>query len=125
MTVKVLVFSAATEGATGLASLLAPSAVVQWLLGADLPGVGPVVVRCFGIALMALAIACWPRNLGAEPSMQGFRALVLYNVLIAGVLGYAGAALHVGGPLLWPAVTIHAVVALLLLNPRSTQPSAP
>jgi hypothetical protein len=123
VTARVLAFSTAAEGVTGLASLLAPSVVAQLLLGADLPGTGSVVVRCFGIALVALAIACWPGDSHAEPSLRGLRAMVLYNAMIAGVLGYAGAALHLGGPLLWPAVAIHAVVALLLIKPRSTQPS--
>jgi len=123
VTSRVLAFSSATEGATGVASLLAPSLVVQLLLGAELPGVGPLVVRCFGVALVALGIAVWPRDMETELSMQALRAMVVYNVMIAGLLGYAGAAAHVGGPLLWPAVVIHAVVAALLLKPRSAQPS--
>jgi len=123
VTSRVLAFSSATEGATGVASLLAPSLVVQLLLGAELPGVGPLVVRCFGVALVALGIASWPRGIEADPSMQALRAMVVYNVLIAGLLGYAGASAHLAGPLLWPAVVIHAVVAALLLKPRSTPPS--
>ena len=123
MTSRVLAFSSATEGATGVASLLAPSLVARLLLGAELPGVGPLVVRCFGVALVALGIAVWPGETETEPSMQALRGMVVYNVMIAGVLGYAGAALHLGGPLLWPAVTIHAVVAVLLIKPRSTLPS--
>jgi hypothetical protein len=55
--------------------------------------------------------------------MQALRGMVVYNVMIAGVLGYAGAALHLGGPLLWPAVAIHTVVAVLLIRPRSLPPS--
>ena len=124
MTGKVLGFSAATEGATGVASLLAPSLVVRLLLGTDLPGVGPLVVRCFGVALVSLAIASWPRWAETEPSMQAVRAMVVYNVMIAGLLGFAGAAAHLGGPALWPAVAIHALVAVLLVRPRSTAPSA-
>ena len=123
MTSRVLAFSTATEGATGVASLLAPSLVAQLLLGTDLPGAGPVVVRCFGVALVALGIAAWPRGTEAEPSRQALRAMVVYNAMIAGLLGYAGAALHLGGPLLWPAVAIHTVVAVLLIRPRSLPPS--
>lgn len=119
MTARVVAFSAATEGVTGVASLLAPSVVVQLLLGADLPGIGPVVVRCFGIALMALGIACWPGDTHTEPSMQGLRAMVFYNAMIAGFLGYAGAVAHLGGPLLWPAVVLHAIVAVLLVRPST------
>jgi hypothetical protein len=125
VTNKVLGFSAATEAATGVVAVIAPSFLAQMLLGAELPGVGPLVVRCFGIALVSLAIACWPGRADADPSMQPLRAMVVYNAMIAGCLGYAGTALQLGGPLLWPAVAIHAVVALLLLLPRSTQPSTP
>ena len=127
MTAKVVAFSSATEGVTGLASLLAPSVVTQLLLGTDLSGAGPLVVRCFGFALVAMAIACWPSDTRGEPSMQGVRALVLYNAMIAGLLGYAGAALHLGGPLLWPAVVVHAIVAVLLVaagRARGTATSA-
>ena len=124
MTGKVLGFSAATEGATGVASFLAPSLVVRLLLGVELPGAGLLVVRCFGVALVSLAIASWPGWADADPPMQAVRAMVVYNVLIAALLGYAGAAAHLGGPLLWPAVAIHAVVAILLVRPRSTAPSS-
>ena len=127
MTARVVAFSAATEGMTGLASLLVPSVVTRLLLGADLPGAGPLVVRCFGVALVAMAIACWPRDTHAEPPMQALRALVVYNAMIAALLGYAGAGLHLGGPLLWPAVVVHAIVAGLLVaagRARGTATSA-
>jgi hypothetical protein len=40
--------------------------------------------------------------------------MLVYNALIATYLAYLGTAGHLGGLLLWPAVALHAVVALLL-----------
>jgi hypothetical protein len=57
---RVLVLAAVSEAATGVALLLVPSWVGQWLFGADLTGVGITVARVTGIALIALGIACWP-----------------------------------------------------------------
>jgi len=45
----------------------------------------------------------------------GVRAMLIYNVLIAAYLGYLGTAGHPRGLFLWPAVGLHAVVALLLV----------
>ena len=42
------------------------------------------------------------------------RAMLIYNLVITIFLGFLGIAGHAHGRLLWPAVTIHAVVALLL-----------
>ena len=52
------------------------------------------------------------------PSRSGspaFRAMLVYNVLIALFLVYLFTVGHLGGVLLWPAVVLHAVVALLLV----------
>jgi len=120
---RVLVFTTSVEAATGLAALAAPALVGRLLLGVDFTGEAVVVARCFGIALVALSVGCRP---GGEPPaapLQAVRGMALYNAGIAICLGYAGAVLQLWGPLLWPAVAIHAVVALLLIRPRSTKPS--
>jgi len=57
---NLLVFTSLVEIGTGLALIVDPAIVVALLLGADLAGIGPAVGRCFGIALLALAVACWP-----------------------------------------------------------------
>ena len=109
---KVTAFSAAVEGATGLALIAAPVLVGQLLLGAELPSKGIVVARCFGIALLALTVAVWPG--GDNGGRSGARAMFLYNALIALYLMWLGVHWHMGGMLLWPAVALHAVVAVLL-----------
>ena len=54
-----LAVAAAAEAATGLAFLAAPSTVGRLLLGAEIGGAGVPAARVAGIALIALAIACW------------------------------------------------------------------
>jgi hypothetical protein len=55
-----LTFAAVAEAATGLALLIAPSLVVQLLLGEQLAGVAIPIARVAGMALIGLGIACWP-----------------------------------------------------------------
>ena len=47
--------------------------------------------------------------------MAAFRGMLTYNAAIAIYLGYLGVFEHLDGLLLWPAVLLHAIVALLLL----------
>ena len=92
-----------------------PAIVAALLVGEDLVGVGAVLGRCFGIALVALGLACWPRPQRAEDDSPAFRAMLTYNALIALYLGYLGTLGHLRGLLLWPAVVLHAVVTVLLV----------
>ena len=112
---KILAFAAIVEAGTGLAAMLSPAVVVEWLLGAEVSAVGTVLVRCFGIALLALGLACWPSGPGADRSSPAFRAMLTYNALIALYLAGLGIFERIGGWLLWPAVVLHAVVALWLV----------
>ena len=112
---KILAFAAIVEIGTGLGLTVAPAVVVLLLVGADLSGVGVVLGRCFGITLIALGLACWPSRQHADGGSPPFRAMLTYNVLIALYLAYLGALGQAHGFLLWPAVALHAVVALLLI----------
>ena len=112
----VLLFSAIVEAATGLALILVPAFVGGLLLGGEITGLGLVVTRCFGVALLALSLAVWPRGAATVQATQG---MLLYNAGIAIYFAWLGAAGHLGGPLLWPAATIHGVVAALLARPLS------
>ena len=111
---KILAFAVIVEVCTGLALMVDPAVVAALLVGADLSGVGAVLGRCFGIALVALGLACWPRRKRAEDNSAAFRAMLTYNALIALYLAYLGRLGHLRGFLLWPAIALHAVVALLL-----------
>ena len=104
---KVLTFAAVGEAATGLALLIVPSLVGKLLLGAELTGVAIPVARVTGIALIALAVACWP---GAT----ALCGMLTYSALATVYLGYISIGGEWVGPLLWPAVVLHAVLTFLL-----------
>jgi Ca2+/Na+ antiporter len=112
---KLLYFASVVEGGTGFALIVIPGLVVALLLGADVAGVGIPVSRCFGIALLALGLACWPGAATARSDSPAFRAMLVYNVLIALFLVYLFTVGHLGGVLLWPGVALHAAVAVLLI----------
>jgi hypothetical protein len=109
-----LAFAAVVEIGTGLVLMTDPAIVITLLLGAEVSGAGTSLGRCFGIALLALGLACWPSGQRAESVWPAFRAMLAYNVLIALYLAYLGTVGHLKGVLLWPGVALHAVVALLL-----------
>ncbi len=111
---KVLAFSSVVEGVTSLALIADPAIVVRLLLGAALTGVGAVAGRCFGIGLLALGSACWPGREPAAPAAR--RGMLIYNALIALYLADLGAVRHMAGLFLWPAVVLHAIVAVLLVR---------
>jgi heme A synthase len=84
------------------------------LLGAEIDGASALLGRCFGIALLALGVECWPSRERAESGSPAVRAMLIYNALIAAYLVHLGTARHLGGLLLWLGVALHAAVALLL-----------
>jgi hypothetical protein len=97
---NLLPFAAVAEAATGLALLVVPSLVGRLLLGAELTGAAIPLARVLGIALIALAIACWPGT-----PLCGMTA---YSAAITLFLGYGGFVGRFSGILLWPAVVLHA-----------------
>ena len=113
ITRRLVMLSAAVEAATGLALIAVPSLVARLLLGAGLSDSGIAVARLTGIALLCLALACWPG--GVDATQRVIRALLTYNLLAALCLGY----LTVGGGfvsyLLWPACVVHSVLGVLLV----------
>jgi hypothetical protein len=102
----VLVFAAVGEAGTGLALLIVPSLVGQFLLGEELTGVAIPVARVAGIALVALGVACWP----GSPRV----GMLIYSAAVALYLAYLGLAGGMNGILLWPAVVLHAILTALL-----------
>ncbi len=107
----VLVLAAVGEAVTGAALLIAPSLVGRALLGAELGGVALPVARVAGIALIGLAVACWP-----GPPRVG---MLVYSGVVTLFLAYVGFA-GGGGVLLWPAVVLHAILTALLTRTSST-----
>jgi hypothetical protein len=104
---KLLAIASIAEAATGLALLVVPSLVGRLLLGNELVGVAIPVARVTGIALVALAVACWP-------GCTALCGMLTYNALAALYFLYLAIRGQWSGPLLWPAFAVHAVLAILL-----------
>ena len=111
---KVLPISAVIEVATGLALLAVPSPVGQLLLGHELSGIAIPIARVAGIALIALGFACWPGRVEGSDLSRALRAMLFYNPLVALYLAYLGIGGQGTGPLLWPAVGLHTLIAIFL-----------
>ena len=111
---RILAFSAFVEVGTGIALLIAPAFVLPLLIGSPAAEGWLPLGRCFGIALLALSVACWP---GHAPGggLPAFRGLLSYNGLVALYLGVLGTAGQWKGVLLWPAVALHALIAVALV----------
>lgn len=105
-TKRVLVVAAIAEIATGVGLLLVPSTLGQLLLGTAFTGLVVTVARLAGIALISLGVACWPGT--------PLAGMLIYNAGAAVYLAYLGLADRLIGPLLWPAVILHAILAVLL-----------
>jgi hypothetical protein len=103
---KLLTIAALAEATTGFALLVVPSIVGRLLLGAELTGVSVPVARVAGIALIALGMACLPGS--------ALLGMLAYSALMTAYLAYVGIRGEWAGPLLWPAVVLHAGLALLL-----------
>ncbi len=114
---KTLTFSAVVEIATAATLLFDPAIVARLLLGADVGGLAVVIGRCFGLALLGLGLACLPHRGGSS----GRPGMLIYNAFIAAYLAYLAAAANLRGPLLWPAVVLHAAVAVLLARPAGAR----
>ena len=105
-----LAVAAMAEAVTGLVLLAYPPIVVQLLFRAEIAAAGIVISRLAGIALIALGIACWPGR-GASRALCG---ILTYNALATAYLTCLGARGEWVGPLLWPAVVLHAFLTILL-----------
>jgi hypothetical protein len=113
---RLLTVAAVLEAATGLALLLAPSFVARLLLGDSVSGTGTAVGRVAGCALVSLGIACWPSRNAASRRSAALTAMLTYNLLVSCYLMLLGLGGQRVGVLLWPAVAIHGLLALLLVR---------
>ena len=110
-----LKFTALIEVLAGLALLVVPAVAVKLLLGAEISGAAIPLGRVAGTALLALGVACWLAR-GDAPSRAGrfhlVAGMLVYNVGAVVVLGVAGIQSQTTGIALWPAVILHAVMAV-------------
>ena len=105
-----LAVAALGEGATGVVLLVYPPFVIWLLFGAEMAGAGVVMSRIVGIALIALTVACWPYGTQA----RALCGMLTYSSLVTLYLLYVVMDGEWVGPLLWPAVVLHALLTLLL-----------
>jgi hypothetical protein len=106
-----LIITAWGEAGTGLLALVSPSLLLALLLGVDQSS--PEAIFCgriAGAALLALGSACW---CGRSDRGNGLLiSVLLYDVAAALILAFTGLFLGLVGIGLWPAVALHAVLAL-------------
>ena len=111
---KLLALAAVVEAATGLALIAVPGIVVRLLLGAEISGASMPLGRVAGAALLALGVACWlARDDTQSRTARGLVvAMLMYNIAATAVLAFAGIGLGLYGVVLWPAVALHAAMAV-------------
>ena len=111
---RLLKLTALIEAATGLGLIAVPAIVVRLLLGAEISGASIPLGRVAGVALLALGVACWLASYDEQScAARGLvRAMALYNIGAALILALAGIGSGFVGIVLWPAVILHAVMAL-------------
>ena len=91
-----------------------PVVVVRLLLGAEISGASIPLGRVAGAALLALGVACWlARDDTQSRAARGLVvAMLMYNIAATAILAFAGIGLGLHGVVLWPAVVLHAVMAI-------------
>jgi hypothetical protein len=110
-----LIVTALVETPIGLMLVVSPPLVAGLLLGVSLDAPAALIVgRIAGAALLSLGGACWlARDDGPSRARRGVvAAMLLYNSAAGAVLANAGAGVRLVGVLMWPAVALHAVLAV-------------
>jgi hypothetical protein len=106
-----LALTAVVEAVTGLALLVYPPIVVRLLLGSEIAGVGALIGRVAGAALLALGVVCWPARNERVRSGGLLTGVLIYDISAAALLAHAGWFLDMTGIALWPAVVVHVVLS--------------
>ena len=119
--------TALIEAGTGLGLVAVPAVVVRLLLGGELLSVGIPLGRIAGVALFALAIACWLASSDTQScAARGIvSAMTLYNLGVALILTLFGIQSQSIGLALWPAVILHAIMTVWCITSLMRKPAAP
>ena len=111
---NLLRLTALFEGATGVALLALPALMLWALFGQADDAAFPILLaRLFGAPLLSLSFVCWTasRETSSHTILSHVAAMLLYNLVVAALLVYAGAMLGLAGFALWPAVVAHILLA--------------
>ena len=109
---RLMAISSGFEAATGLLLLIAPSFLTRLLIGSDIEGAAIIIAAIAGLALISLAIACWPTS--ERAGLGSYAGLLVYDLLVALLLLETLATSAADGLLLWPAILIHLVLTVLI-----------
>jgi hypothetical protein len=112
---KLLIVTALVEAPIGVMLLFSPPLVAGLLLGVSLDAPAALIVgRIAGAALLSLSVASWlARDDGQSLALRGLVvAMLLYNCAAVAVLAHAGLVVGLVGVLMWPAVALHAAIAV-------------
>lgn len=118
MSQSILIVTAVLEAATGIALLVAPSVIVELLLGTGLASPQSLVLgRIAGAALVSIGVACWlARKSERSDALTGLvTGMLIYNVAVPVLLIYAAIAVGMRGVALWPASILHVAIAIWCL----------
>jgi hypothetical protein len=112
-----LVVTAVVEAGAGFALLVIPTWAAELLLGEGLSSPASfAIARIAGSALMSLGVASWICCDVERVENPGlFAGLTVYNVAVPIVLVQGWFARDLNGILLWPAVVLHAALAVWCL----------
>jgi hypothetical protein len=110
-----LIVTAYVEVGTALFLLFLPSIPLVLLLGVSLAAPEAVIMaRVTGAALLAIGVASYlARSDQHSPAQLGvLTGVLIYDVAAAALLAYAGSVSRMAGIGLWPAVVLHAALAV-------------
>ncbi len=107
ITANTVTVAAIAEILTGLALLVAPTVVGHLLLGEAMTAMAVLVARVAGLALVGLGMAFWP-----GPPIVG---MIAYSTGVAILLSWFWLRGEASGLLLWPAVMLHVILAVVML----------
>jgi hypothetical protein len=106
--------AAGLEILTGATLFAAPSLLAELLFAAPLTAPGPTMGRVAGLAILCLAIGCWPRRAEQGRPPRALPGLWLLSAVVATYLIYLGVNGAPVGVLFWPASVTHLALAVLL-----------
>jgi hypothetical protein len=123
-----LILTAVGEAGIGLLLLISPALLQALILGVD--QVSPESTcfgRIAGAALLAFGVACWAGR--SDPDRRRQRILLLgvliYDLGATAILAHAGWFMGLAGNALWPAVGLHAALAVWCVVCLRGQPPCP
>ena len=111
----VVKLAAGLEVVVGIFFLTAPDIPCRLLFAATPEGLGIVLGRFAGAALVALAITCLISG-APEPCRSAALGLLVFNVSATIFFAWVAVATAFRGFLLWPVVVLHAIIAAALLT---------